>query len=375
MPIYKVGNEKKDGLQKYKVKVNYTDSNGRHKQIMRTAYGSQAAKDLERNLLDQIKETLFSPSVSTKMTVHDLHLEYIAYISNEVRRSSTEKKQQIYSHHIQPYLQDVLLSELDTKTLQGWKNYMYQKDFKLQTMKNCYKELRAMINYALRLRYIDLNPLIQVGDFKDAYRGKPEMDFYTAEEFRKYKTELLQFAQESGRYDYYVFFCLAYYTGARKGEIHALRWKNYNGVSISIEKSISQKLTGGDVETPPKTPSSIRKVQLPAPMIEILNEHKQRQQEIISDWNDEGFICGYYKPLRDTQIDLENRKVAQAAELKRIRIHDFRHSHASLLINANINPLEVAHRLGHATVEQTLKTYSHLFPSESDKSLNVLNQI
>ena len=96
MPIYKVGNEKKDGLQKYKVKVNYTDSHGRHKQIMRTAYGSQAAKDLERNLLDQIKETRSSPSVSTKMTVHDLHLEYIAYISNEVRRSSTEKKQQIY---------------------------------------------------------------------------------------------------------------------------------------------------------------------------------------------------------------------------------------------------------------------------------------
>lgn len=375
MPIYKITGKKKDGLQKYQVKVNFTDSTGKHRQIMRTAYGAQAAKELERELLNKIKEESSPSCPPPKMTIDDLFQIYISYISNEVRRSSTEKKQQIYSHHIQPYMGDVLLSELDVKTLQGWKNYMYQKNFKLHTMKNCYKELRAIINYALRVGYISFNPLVQVGDFKDAYRGKVEMDFYTAEEFRKYKTTFLQYAQESNKYDYYVFFCLAYYTGARKGEIHALRWKHYNGANISIEKSISQKLTGGDVETPPKTPSSIRKVQLPTPLIEILNDHKERQKKIISDWNEEGFICGYYKPLRDTQIDLENRKIAQAAELKRIRIHDFRHSHASLLINANISPLEVAHRLGHATVDQTLKTYSHLFPAESDKSLSLLNQI
>jgi len=375
MPVYKVNGKKKDGLQKYQVKVNYTDKDGKHRQIMRTAYGAQAAKELEGELMKAVKETPEAYIKKTVYTVQSLYDEYISQIQYEIRATSLDKKQQVLQHHVLPFLADCDIKDLDVKILQDWKTYIYKKDLKLQTMKNCYKELRAMLNYAVKMKYVEYNPLLQAGNFRDAYPKKKNINFYTPEQFQIYRTHLLQKAVQTDRYDIYVFFCLAYYTGARKGEIHAMRWRNYNGTEISIESSITQKLKGEDVETPPKNVSSIRVVQLPSPMIEILQEHKLRQQGIIQDWSDNGFICGYYKPLRDSSLDYENRQIAKRASLPHIRVHDFRHSHASVLINGNISPLEVAHRLGHSTVEQTLKTYSHLFPSESEKSLNILNNI
>ena len=374
MPVYKVNGKKKDGLQKYQVKVNYTDKDGKHRQIMRTAYGAQAAKELERELLQAV---MIEPEqfYTTVKTVQDLYDDYVAYISNEIRASSLYKKKQIFRDHILPVLGETSLQQLDTKQLQDWKQTIYQKVLSSVTMNNCYAEFRAALNYGVKMNYLKFNPLLKVGGFKDSYYSKPEMLFYTPEEFQKYKEALWHRAEKYNKYDYYVFFMIAYYTGARKGEIHALRWKKFDGKAIRIDKSINKKISNIDIETPPKNKSSIRTVPLPLPLIRILEEHRARQQSIIPDWNEDGFICGYYKPLRNSTLDVENRATAKEAGLKRIRVHDFRHSHASLLINNNINPLEVANRLGHSDIEQTLSTYSHLFPSEQDKSLKILNMI
>ena len=161
----------------------------------------------------------------------------------------------------------------------------------------------------------------------------------------------------------------------RKGEIHALRWHNLRGNILSVKTSITQKMTGQDVETPPKNKSSIRDITIPSNLLEVLLQHRERQQSMITRWDENGFICGFYRPLRDSSIEYANKRISTAAGLKHIRIHDFRHSHASVLINAGINPLDVAHRLGHSSTEQTLKTYAHLFPKETEKALPILEKI
>ena len=79
--------------------------------------------------------------------------------------------------------------------------------------------------------------------------------------------------------------------------------------------------------------------------------------------------------MRDTTVDKANRKIAQLADVKHIRVHDFRHSHASLLANNGINIQEIARRLGHSDIKTTLQTYSHLYPKESERALEVLNNI
>lgn len=87
------------------------------------------------------------------------------------------------------------------------------------------------------------------------------------------------------------------------------------------------------------------------------------------------YICGTNKPLRDLRIQKRNIKFAQLAGIKTIRIHDFRHSHASLLANEGINVQEISRRLGHSNVEITWNTYSHLYPREEERAVKILNKI
>lgn len=370
MPIYKE-NGKKDGLQKYRVKVYYTDSYGNHKQISKTAYGKEAASMLERQLSRQVARQ----ETSSSITVRQLYEEFTATSAPEIRRTTMRGYVTNFTHHILPRIGNVRLQKLNAKILNDWKNYVNSKPLSLITKQNIFAALRAALNFAVKMEYIPANPLTKVGNFKDSTYQKEKMKFYTPDEFKAFISAALAFRQESGYYDYYIFFVLRYYTGARKGEIHALRWNCLDGNKLHIRKSINQKTKGEDVETPPKNKSSIRTISLPASVLDILSEHRERQQQQYKNWNESGFICGYTRPLRDTAVENENKKYSAMAGVKKIRIHDFRHSHASLLINSGVNALEVAHRLGHSTVDQTLKTYAHLFPSEEEKTLSVLNNI
>ena len=106
----------------------------------------------------------------------------------------------------------------------------------------------------------------------------------------------------------------------------------------------------------------------------MLNEHYARYKQ-ISGFNDDWRICGGMRCIRDTTLSNRNKKYAEAAELKKIRIHDFRHSHASLLAFARVNIQEISRRLGHANIEITWNTYSHLYPKEKEIALDVLNKV
>ena len=160
----------------------------------------------------------------------------------------------------------------------------------------------------------------------------------------------------------------------RKGEIHALKWSDIDGDYISVKRSITQKLKGEDRETPPKNKTSIRTLQIPEPLKKILADHKARYRS-LQGFSDDFRICGGTRPLRDTSIQKANERYAKLAGLKTIRIHDFRHSHASLLANNGINIQEIARRLGHAKIEMTWNTYSHLYPREEERAVNILNKI
>ena len=143
---------------------------------------------------------------------------------------------------------------------------------------------------------------------------------------------------------------------------------------LSVTKSVAQKLNGKDVITPPKNRSSIRTLQMPAPLMTVLREHKERCRSF--DTFDESYlICGGIKALRDTSVQKMNERFAEAAGVKVIRIHDFRHSHASLLANEGINIQEIARRLGHSDIKMTWNTYSHLYPREEERAIIILDKI
>lgn len=374
MPIYKMQG-KKDGRQRYRVRINYTDKNGKSHQIDRVAYGAAEAAQLEARLRAETAET--TPETSNGIrTINDLYRAYIAAKKNEVRQTTLDKSTQIIERDIIPILGDVKLSRLSKAVLQDWKNQISDKPTAVKTKQHIYAELRAMLNYAEKMEYIQRNPLPAIGNFKDANFTKPQdqLHFYTPEQFKQYISAAEKSAQTITDWCFYTFFCMAFYTGMRKGEINALKWADIDGDIIHVRRSIAQKLKGDDLETPPKNRSSYRDLQIPTPLMQILHDHKARLQAnpaYTEDWR----VCGGIKCLRDTTIEKRNTTYAKAAGLPHIRIHDFRHTHASLLINEGINIHEIARRLGHSNIDMTLNTYGHLYPREEERALNVLNKI
>lgn len=380
MPIYPVKNVKRDGMQKYRVVINYIDRSGKYKKVERTVYGKSNAvvKEEELRLMYCAKGEQSYQSI----TVQQLYDEYIKSKGYEVRESTLDKSKRILKGRVLDTMGDKKIDKLFPQVLQEWKHHIEEIDSitKLSTKKGIYKEFHALMNYAVKMDYLTVNPLDKVGNFKSAYEGKKEMLFYTPEEFKKYITAARNYCKEQekkgfyGSWNYYVFFMIAFFTGMRKGEINALTWQDIENNTIHITKSINQKLKGGDRITPPKNSASIRDIQMPPQLVTAIEEHKARYKQLPS-FRESLFICGGEMSVRDSTVSLMNETFAELAGVKVIRIHDFRHSHASLLANKGISIHEIARRLGHSDIKMTLQTYSHLYPSETERALSVLREV
>lgn len=372
--------KRKNNVQKYRVRIRYKDSNNEYKELNRIATSYEEAKNIEYELTKLAKEK--SQLRHENITLNQLFEGYIELKKQETRESTWEKSSRNIQRYILPFLGEYQVSKLSIHELQQWKLEIGGRPLSIVTKRNLYGEFRALLNHAVRMEYIPSNLLLKLGTFKETLAIQKEMDFYTPDEFKQFievaKQDAIQYEQKHNsvyNWNYYVFFNIAFYCGFRKGEIHGLRWSDIDGINISVKRSINQKLRKDeDVETAPKNRSSIRTIQMPQQLIAILNEHKERQSKLYTDIENRR-ILGDNRCVRDSTICKKNAEYAKTAGIKKIRIHDFRHSHASLLANNGINIQEIARRLGHSNVQETWNTYSHLYPQEAEKALKVLEAI
>lgn len=372
MPIYKADG-KKDGLQKYNVRVNYV-FNGTKKQLTKVAYGIDNAKDLEWKLNHEVRN---KENIVVKMTVKQLFDKYIASKSLGIKKSSILKAINNFDYYIFPTFENIYIHKITTEMIENWKLEIDKRKRKLaiNTKRSAFMDFKAIMNYAVNLKYIPQSPFNNIKNFKDNETIKQDMNYYTMEEYKLFIDSAKNFAKNKEKYqndlsewNYYVFFALAFFTGARKGEIHALKWSDINDSCLSIKRSINQRL---NIETTPKTKKSIRNLQMPLPLIDILKKHKKRQER-LKIFNDDFRICNN---IKDTTLQRKCELYSKSAGLKTIRIHDFRHSHVSALAHGKINIQEIARRLGHSKVEMTWNTYCHLYPYEEEKAITIFNSL
>lgn len=170
-------------------------------------------------------------------------------------------------------------------------------------------------------------------------------------------------------------------TGMRRGEVLGLRWRDvdFDGRELSVANTLSTAGKRGVVSGPPKTPRSRRQIYLDDATVRILREHRIRQKEerlgagpdwnTDSDWVFTNEIGDYKHPDRFSQ---EFRRHVDAADLPHVRLHDLRHSYATLALKAGVHPKVVSERLGHATVGITLDLYSHVTPSIARDAADVV---
>jgi integrase len=181
-----------------------------------------------------------------------------------------------------------------------------------------------------------------------------EMHFWTREEFSKFIDSVID------KHQSYMAFMMLYWTGIRLGELLALTVDDvdFEKRTIRISKSY-QRISGRDIITEPKTPKSKRVITIPQFLVLDLQDYidsmygAQKEDRLFP-------ITKYY-------LEHEMQRGIKESGLKRIRLHDLRHSHASMLVEMSFSPLEIANRLGHEKIETTLNTYSHLYPDKQEK--------
>ncbi len=185
------------------------------------------------------------------------------------------------------------------------------------------------------------------------------MQFFTYEEFQKFISVIDEF-------NYKTFFEVLYYLGLRQGEATALTWNdiNFNKKEVSINKTLTTKLKGQlYTVSSPKTPSSNRTLPIPNKLLESLKKLKEDAKK-KKYFNNNWFVFGDELPFRETTIQKRKNTFCKLAGVKQIRIHDFRHSTASFLINSGASIVLVSKYLGHSKVSTTLDTYTHLYKNE-----------
>jgi integrase len=181
--------------------------------------------------------------------------------------------------------------------------------------------------------------------------------------------EARRFQEAVREYDYHPLFVLALTTGMRLGELFGLRWEDIDleAGAVHVRRGL-YRIRGAWVEGEPKSAAGKRKITLPALAVAVLKEHRLAQLEARlkagPNWEDNGlvFATATGRPIHPRNVTRTLTAILGRAGLPRIRFHDLRHSHATILLAAGENPRVVQERLGHAQISLTLQTYSHVLP-------------
>lgn len=366
----------KDG-RSWIFRVYYIDDDGIRQQKKSKRYMTNAiARKEERDFLNKVdaKEQVDK----SNWTFKDLYTSYYDYKTNiEKVKDTTFDTYYNRVPHLQ-YLDDIKLSEFSIEHFNKWKKKIDAKpELKCTSTKNdIFKFLKAILNYGSKQLNFDFsNVYNKMTNFTDPNEMPREMEFYTYDEFKHF----ISFEDDL---KYICIFETLYYMGCRKGELRGLTWDKIDFINGLLKINIQVPTKYGSKEykfTSVKTKSSIRTLPIPEPLLTHLKSLYEEVKQ-YKNFNRKWFVFGskeygYDFPIASKEIDERNNYIANLADIKRIRPHDFRHSCASLLINSGANVTIVAKYLGHTKVEETLNTYTHMFDSALDQVLDVINTL
>lgn len=290
--------------------------------------------------------------------------QYLEDMKPRLKYNTFFTKKHIIATKIMPYFENKTLSEIDATDIIQWQNELLKirdKDDRpysqtyLRTIQN---QLSAIFNHACRFYNLPSNPSRQAGKMG---KGKAkEMLFWTKDEYLKFSDVMKEKPMS-----FYAFEIL-YWTGIREGELLALLRKDINidERKLTINKSY-QRLERRDYVTTPKTDKSNRVIDLPKFLCDELEDYFG----MLYKCNDFTRLFEVSKSYLHHEMD----RGVKLSGVKRIRIHDIRHSHVAHLIELGFSPVEIAERLGHEGISVTY-TYSHLYPSKQKFLADKLNE-
>lgn len=328
-------------------KFYYENWQGQKRQKMKRGFKLQReAKDWERKFLEQFAR---NPDISFQ----SLYERYKEFITLRIRESTAQSRFNMIDNHITPYFKDRIISDITPTDIMEWQNVMLQKGLSDTYLNQINIYLKAIFSYAVDYVGLSKNPCGKsIGS-----RKTRQLNFWTPEEYHKFIEQLISCKDSYDNLTFFTIFEILYYTGMRVGELLALTLQDidFKENKISINKGY-YRITGKDLIDKPKTIHGERVVDIP----DFLS---QEIREYVSHLYEPDPTARLFEK-RPQYVRSVLRDRAQKAGVKEIRVHDLRHSHASVLINLGANPVLVAERLGHESPDITLKIYAHLFPNQ-----------
>lgn len=283
-----------------------------------------------------------------------------------IKESTFQTKENIIDTKIVPFFGNKPLREITTLDIMHWQNSLLvyrdpdtQKPYSKSYLKTIHNQLSAILNHAVRFYKLKENPAALVGNMGTS--KVIHMKFWTREEYQRFAEYMMD-----DPVGYYAFQVL-YWCGLREGEMLALTPSDINipNKTISVNKTLFRK-NGKDIFTEPKTPKSNRTISMPDFLVNELGDYLAQNPEIKS--------AGRMFPLSKSYLHYKMNRGCEAMGLSRIRIHDLRHSHVSLLIDLGFSAVAIAERMGHESIDITYR-YAHLFPSVQMDMADRLNDL
>ena len=341
----------------WRVIYRYTDWTGKRKQTQKRGFKTKReAQSWEREQLNFVSGDL-------DMTFQSFVEQYTNDMKTRIKANTWHTKEHIIRTKLLPYFGKLKISSITPQQIISWQNEMMKfKDEKGNAyspvyLKTVHNQLSTIFNHAVRYYNLKDNPCKKAGSM--GKKKNREMLFWTKEEYIKFSKAIMDKPMS-----FYAFEML-YWCGIREGELLALTPKDFDfkAETVNINKSY-QRLKGQDVITTPKTRKSNRVIKMPHFLCEEINEYIKMFYNVGE--NDRIF------PFTKHYLTKEMERGSKQTGVKRIRIHDLRHSHISHLIDMGFTALAIADRVGHESIDITYR-YAHLFPNRQTDMANKLD--
>lgn len=331
----------------WRVIYRFTDWKGERKQTQKRGFATK------RDALAWEHEVMLRKGAKLDMTFGSFYEIYENDKRQRVKESTWESKGHVVRTKILPYFENRKIEEITAKDVIAWQNQLlsYQdkrgKAYSADYLRTIHAQLTAIFNHAVNFYNLPFNPARRAGTIGTEI--PKEMDFWTKEEYLKFAESMMDKPRS-----YYAFEML-YWCGIRSGELLALTPADFDfeKQTVTISKTY-HRLKGRDIITSPKTAKSNRVVKMPVFLCEEMKEYICMLYDIQP--NERLFT------VTKSYLNHEMLRGAKQAGVKRIRVHDIRHSHVSLLINMGFSVLAIGERVGHEAEKITYR-YAHLFPT------------
>lgn len=365
MAIYQSKKPTKDG-RSYFFRIKYKDIMG-----ITHDYTSPKFKTKKEAVSEEAKyrlEVNQQKTNTTNPTFQDIFDEYLNYRKEKVKPQSLSKIEDKMKH-LEP-LKKIRVNDFNTSHYQDFLRNLNSKNLSCEYKNKILGILRATIKYSNKYYNTNETILKFIENYKKVNQIKKEMQFFTYEEYKQFDSVIDNFM-------HHTFFETLYFMGTRQGEAQALNWNdiNFDKKELNINKTLTTKIRGEKwTISSPKTKNSTRVLPIPENLLNDLKTLKKQTME-YTDFKEDWFVFGNSLCFPENTIQINKNKYCRLANVKQIRVHDFRHSCASLLINKGASIALVSKYLGHSNISITLNTYTHMYKSELNQITSVLDNL